>query len=242
MRTYLKNLEQYRRNRSLDARARMQVAEFGAYAAAEAMWTLNHQAKKGWRRGAIYGLKTLLIRALYERFGAVVTEHVQTQRCWGTSWGGCYDDCPKCDGTGVYRTNRLYHFEFRIGDVPFRWHQPRSLVDWPVEVAGDPVKYEERSGWLYGHVPEAELRERSDLHLAVIRAYLVGEGVDAARDLRPANSTLGEALRADAEHAWWELTYPVRSRWRQAKEWWRDRRAPAVAYAPEGWDEDDIPF
>jgi len=102
---------------------------------------LNIHARNGAERHekeAIYLLKNHLVRVLYERGYCVAASHaVQEQECWGTWNYDCGPHCPKCGGTGIYRTYELIRFTFVVNGQRFTWHQPAGLVDWPVEFTKD---------------------------------------------------------------------------------------------------------
>ncbi len=112
---------------------------------ANAMFELNRYAKHDdchpWTRRRIYNLKSPLIRCLEQRgyceSTAVHLMRVPAKECFGCDGGGMdYDtgrDCYRCGGTGEFKPAtefRFIAFQFQVGDVKYRWHQPEHLVDW----------------------------------------------------------------------------------------------------------------
>ncbi len=151
---------------------------------AYAMFRLNRTAQT-YRRGyvgkeRIYDLKNRFVRSLYARGYCVsVRPHNQNLKCHqcnGTGQDGWhdYESCDRCDGTGVFRTIKLYLFRFQIGDRVFSWHQPEQLVDWKFALTpGAPLDE-------YGPDPEKRIiplrGHRLDLCLALVYVYLCEQG------------------------------------------------------------------
>ena len=107
--------------------------------AAEAMHRLNVYARftekdeKQW----IYKLKNNFVQHLYQSGHCTgVAQKIQRMKCLGTWRHDCCPDCHKCGGTGIFREYILLEFKFRIGDNCYIWHQPRSMVNWPVKLSG----------------------------------------------------------------------------------------------------------
>ncbi len=109
--------------------------------AAEWMYRLNVFARSIGRHpiaDEIYGLKNRLVKYLYQHgYATEAVLHVKAFDCWGV-WDGmeyvCDDECPKCGGTGIYRTEKLYAFRFDVDGQRYAWHQPDRLIDYPVEL------------------------------------------------------------------------------------------------------------
>ncbi len=106
--------------------------------AAEWMYRLNVFARSIGRHPTadqIYALKNMFVKYLYRHGYAIeVVLHLQEFDCWGTWPDGCSEDCPKCGGTGIYRTEKLYGFRFDVHGKRYAWHQPGKLIDYPVEL------------------------------------------------------------------------------------------------------------
>jgi hypothetical protein len=103
----------------------------------------KHESCSSFERDAIYELKNDLIRVLYMAGYSTEcylhTSELPEQECFGcagtgtwTGWRtGDSDVCRKCNGTGVYRPSKTLQFvcfRFVVGDTPYCWHQPGSLV------------------------------------------------------------------------------------------------------------------
>jgi hypothetical protein len=128
-------------------------------ATAEALFSLNRYAKHRSctrdHRDDIYDLKNGFVRLLCEvgcvrgaRLHTTERAGLKCNRCGGA--GGYEDDefdefdqfeedegCRKCFGTGWYRpptTLEFIAFRFEVGGKRYSWHQPRELVNWPVEL------------------------------------------------------------------------------------------------------------
>jgi len=112
-------------------------------AACASMFNLNryaaHDSCSRDNRDDIYSLKNDFVRLLYQQ-GACIecVEHereLPAQYCFGcdegiTDWG---DECPRCDGTGIYRQSRTVVdvlFVFVVHGERYAWHQPERFVDW----------------------------------------------------------------------------------------------------------------
>jgi hypothetical protein len=162
---------------------------FGLLQACEAMFQINVlcRAKKNPYHDLSYELKNELIRLLYEHGYCIEAQlHHQDFPCWSCGGTGEYYrgvTCYKCDGTGVYRRIWHYAFRFQVGDRRFSWHQPKHMVDYPVETKTDTRPYHDpqlakkddldrfykRVGqaiwtvsvflWLHRRLPEVELTE-----------------------------------------------------------------------------------
>jgi hypothetical protein len=149
--------------------------------AAEALFSLNRYAKwpscpRG-ERDEIYGLKTHLVRLLYER-GLAREVKVQTDPgkgkvcfgCDGAGWDADYDGhswpCCRCDGTGWYRppTPRRYvAIRFEVGGRPYAWHQPEDRVDWPYAVTAQEGAWEPEADPKPINLPPQELSRGKEL-------------------------------------------------------------------------------
>lgn len=77
------------------------------------MARLNHSVKgrNQRRRKQVYELKRRMIRVLYQQGFA----------------------------TGVFLSQTLYEFHFRVGTQRFVWHQPMAHVDYPIHLGGSRV-------------------------------------------------------------------------------------------------------
>lgn len=120
-------------------RRAFQLSRFGSLiTAAEWMYRLNVFARSIGRHAIadqIYELKNTFVKYLYQHgYCTEVVLHLQEFDCWGVGGYGCDEDCPKCGGTGIYRTEKLYGFRFDIGGKRYAWHQPGKLIDYPVEL------------------------------------------------------------------------------------------------------------
>jgi hypothetical protein len=112
------------------------------------MYRLNRLAYRDRERSVdIYALKNKLVEILFREGRCQRAEmHLQRPRakeCWGCDGTGeGYDgECHRCDGTGVYEPKyviRLYCFYFEINGKEYAWHQPATLVTWPVIATGEP--------------------------------------------------------------------------------------------------------
>ena len=218
--------------------------------AACCMWQLNRHVRGAGRStaGQIYDLKNHLVRIFYQRgLCASASLQVQKMECWdcnGTGETGWVDSepCWKCGGTGVYRQHVLFRFVFDVGGKRYVWHQPKSLVTWPVTVAMAGLgAYEAKYAgdtWL-----DTDQRE---LYMLALREYLRLRGVPER--VLPYLIGLRDALRAE-----WRESRPAR-RLRAARDGWRKVKRNARRLAeflrtgafPEpdnpGWDESEIPF
>lgn len=114
------------------------------YHAAYGVFHLNRYARelgRCTRRAGIYRLKNTFVRWAYENGYRTECRPVkQVLECWHTrGYAEGWDDyCPKCDNTGIYRQFDLVLFGFDFPGIGrFCWHQPRALVDWPIEYTED---------------------------------------------------------------------------------------------------------
>lgn len=188
--------------------ARCWVRANGADVATYAMFHLNHLAGRGTTgRKTIYGLKTKLIRYLYEAGYCVsVSMKLQQMMCHSCAGSGEHykgGHCWKCGGSGVWREHKLYEFMFMVDGQHYIWHQPQILVDWPVVVNKDERGvYARRTGngiEMVGH-------ELKLLYLATVYEFLEIHEVD---DL-PALPSLWQAIWSDwcnshLRKHWWRL-------------------------------------
>jgi hypothetical protein len=172
--------------------------------ACDAMFTLNHYAGAlgrheavtilGMRKQAIYHLKDLLMRHLYD-VGYCTglrrdMQYLQCYSCLGTGW---YDDdveCYKCDGTGVYRTIDLYCFTFSVEGQTYLWHVPASLVFYLVQVT-DP-----EAGEFHGTRTAVSLPDVIRLRESFVTVLVYLEGVGLRHEIEYRES-LRAALRDD---------------------------------------------
>lgn len=115
------------------------ASRYGSVAeAAEWMYRLNVFSRSIGRHpitDQVYTLKNDFLRYLYQHgYCTEVTMHKQEFPCWGTWDEGCGDDCPKCGGTGIFRTEKLYAFRFTVNGMKYAWHQPAKLIDYEVQL------------------------------------------------------------------------------------------------------------
>lgn len=195
--------------------------------AAFCLFKLNQKAKNAnyERKQFLYTCKNHLLRLFYERGYCVeVTKQFQGLRCWHT-WefnNGDDDYCYKCDNTGWYRKHHLYRFVFSIGGTRYIWHQPESLVTWPVvltdETVGDYQEYHAQS--------EPFQVKVGNIYRATLYQYLLRQGVTNL----PSIIKFNDALKADyrlylsPSRKWWQL-----KNWYHTKIWrllsWAERQA-----------------
>lgn len=172
-----------------------------ALQAAQAMHTLNHHARR--RDGhTLYPIKAKLVRHFYER-GYCQAVKLQEQILYCHSdyhFHNADEDCPRCGGTGIYRTHLLYLFVFNISGQTFEWHQPVTIINWlttgQAEIAGT-----------YTDTPRGDIIESIDEQsnlVARVVMYLARHGVTV---LFP-HPSLFKSLRYDLMNA------PA-SRWRR---------------------------
>jgi hypothetical protein len=147
-------------------------------AAAEALFNLNRYAKRrscqADHRAWIYGLKTGFLRLLC-RLGLATEAKVHAvpregKPCFAYHGG---EDCERCDGTGWYvlpGPQEFIAFRFEVGGTPFAWHQPRELVDWPVELRDDAEPWEPEGGAKPVALPAREFAAAKDLLQFVLDA------------------------------------------------------------------------
>lgn len=152
--------------------------------AAYAMFHLNHVAASGRSRHMIYSLKSLFIRHLYEAgYCTAVSVQKQTQPCWSCNGTGEYsgygtmltvEPCWKCDGTGVYREHILYRFVFDVDGRTYVWHQPKVMVNWPVQITE--LGLSEFTGGARFSRPVPDI-EAGELYLVTLLTYLKQQGI-----------------------------------------------------------------
>lgn len=182
--------------------------------AAHCMFHLNRLARNGGGdRPVIYALKNEVVRHLYlAGYCYHVSEQYQHFKCWscegtGEYWTGA--DCLRCDGTGIYRSHHLYQFHFRIRGRRYNWHQPLSLVDWPIVLTQETLgEYEKRQG--------VEIKLSWDLealYLMTVYWFLRDQGVPAEE--LPCLLTLRKAIYQDLKRFWLAT---VKRKWRELKE------------------------
>jgi hypothetical protein len=151
-----------------------------------------------------------------------LTQQRQGLVCWHTRDynEGWEDYCEKCDNTGWYRLHNLYRFVFEIGGRRYVWHQPESLVTWPVTVTDPDVgEYKE-----YISEPTGFTTTLGNLYRATLYQYLLGQGI--SRNELPPVSTLKSALR---DEWYWNISWPI-SRWWYELRWWVKERPEWLAY------------
>lgn len=194
-----RHLREYFRARTFFQSAADQVRLHGLSVVLPSMRQLNrHAALRGVGTRHIYQLKNHLIRHLYETGRCVrLTQERQEMRCrgcFGTGDNGYGDGwCPRCDGTGVYKTHTLYHFRFEYQSLLYDWHQPAALVDWPVTLTDDTI------GEYHAWAPSAsELPPTQQTGLsAIVYTYLRQIGIPA--DSLPAVPTFTGAIRRELD-------------------------------------------
>lgn len=152
--------------------------------AAHCMFHLNRYARTGRETDTIYQLKNHLVRIFHQAgYCRSVRLHQQTLECWGCYGSGVYREsgdyeeiCYKCGGTGIYRQHVLYAFHFSIAGRHYAWHQPQSLVTWPVRPDFAPIaEYQSpRDRYSAGLLPRPLLH----LYAVTVAEYLVLCGVD----------------------------------------------------------------
>lgn len=118
-------------------RTRYPTAEDALLAACESMHRLNRLASGlqsyDTQRVEIYKLKNAFVRRMHESgYCARVERHIDEKPCWGLPYDTTHRSC--CGGTGIYSTQRYYCFYFYVAGREYSWHQPESLVTWPVEL------------------------------------------------------------------------------------------------------------
>jgi hypothetical protein len=197
--------------------------------AAHCLFYLNRIARRSSnqaRKHFIYTCKNHLLRLFYERGYCVdLTQQRQGLRCWHTrDYNEGYEDyCEKCDNTGWYRLHNLYRFVFVVGGHRYVWHQPESLVTWPVTLTEAEVsEYKE-----YISEPTGFTTVLGDLYRAVLYQHLLSQGVPRS-DLPPV-LTLRGALRDEwywnvqyrfsPRRNWSELRYWAKRKWERFAVW-----------------------
>lgn len=217
--------------------------------AADAMWHLNHVARRKCNGARyIYALKNLLVQHLYESgFCVAVDRQRQYARCWncggsGEHWTGGM--CFKCDGTGIYRTHILYRFVFVVAGRRYVWHQPAALVKFALWfTSSDWGEYKAESG-RGGQELEPEIVE---LYYVTLREYLRQRGrlENLYTDLRP---RLGKCIRDDwrawlRTQKWYHQWCTYRRRVGALVDWIQRYLNTGQADVPVGFvEESEIPF
>ncbi len=226
--------------------------------AARCMFQLNHYARhRAGQKSYFYALKNQLVQHFYQSgFCESVTQQVQTLPCWSCNGTGVDewndgDECWKCHGTGIYRRHHLYRFVFRINGISYVWHQPDSLVTWPVELtSNEQGEYHENDA--PGMVKDSITTELIELYYAT--AYLHLQRLGYPKPVPSAAVGFRDSLCSDWYHLFWgrEWRYKLRRQWRDAI-WWlhqiRNATRPGTLRAqlprdvPPGFiEEQDIPF
>lgn len=223
----------------------------------DAMFHLNHEVKgypsRSRYAAAVYALKNELIKWLYENGYCVhVTKERQTFECWdcgGTGSDGWhdYDQCLKCDGTGIYREHVLYRFVFEYNGRRYIWHQPSGLVTWSVELSNDEIRpFQEPKSAASKSIGNTYY----NYYTGVVHAFLRMNGVPKNR--LPTSYTLRMAIRDEWEET--HLSYSIRRLRRRVQyfKWAMDERVHNLkrlwTYVSTGElpvreaDYDDIPF
>ena len=170
--------------------ARLHVQSKGLAVAANCLYALNRYALHAAERHKrlVYRLKNIFIEHLYTggstRWVKVHPVHLQAQilKCHSCEGGihcgyrGRPERCYRCKGTGIYRTVRLYCFQFTItgrdGRVAtYTWHQPAALVRFAVLAMPDPIPWENKQ-------PRSMMRELDFVYgYEVLRRYLAERGL-----------------------------------------------------------------
>jgi hypothetical protein len=207
------------------------------------MFHLNRQARYGGQhKYLIYRMKNHLVRLLYEQgFCAQTTLQIQRMKCWNCDGTGedewhDHEPCWKCDGTGVFRQHYLYRFVFDILGRRYVWHQPKSLVAWPVtvEMAG-PSEYRSGGGgeWLDEDIQE--------LYMMVVWEYLRQHSV-SEKDIEFQFPTLRSSLRADWLNS--RLRRRLHRRWSKIQGQWRNVKRLWIFAQTGDWpdESEEIPF
>lgn len=219
--------------------------------AAYTMFHLNRIAQNGHSKHFIYDLKSRFVQWLYEAgYCESVSLQKQTMTCWGCGGSGEAffgdEDCHKCGGTGIYRQHLLYRFVFNIDGRTYVWHQPRSSVQYSVQITELGLsEYGDRQRF-YG----ALNREVSELYMTVMVEFLRTKGggmVNLSHHV-----ALRYAIRGTLRSGWIDITWGWR-RWRlnlsysRPARWWRNMRrlfhfiqTGEMGASPSV--EDDIPF
>jgi len=120
-------------------RAKRWVNSQGVKAAAHAMFWLNRVATRmKYAQDRIFALKALFVQYLYENdFCNDVVTAIRIHDCYGVRGYSCEDgSCPKCAGTGIYRTDRFWLFTFDVLGRRYVWMQPQRLVRFHVATTG----------------------------------------------------------------------------------------------------------
>lgn len=240
-------------------------------AAAAAMYHLNRWAyhRHCPESAVIYSLKTRFVHLLYD-LGMCTDVSIKEQHlpCWGDYYEppcvfpdhpkGCHCSCPRCGGTGVYRTYQLFRFVFRVGTRHYVWHQPGQFVTWPVELTEpdvgeykgrgpDPLPEEEPIypamhlvSWVLGVPPDQWPLDPDDQRR--IREVVYG----TLRPLRRLVMLENQVMNACWSNGplwtlrcyWWKWQLK-RQIWRLK---WRRVRRTIGRESRLMWDDDEIPF
>lgn len=111
--------------------------------AAKALFNLNRYAKhetcSALHRELINALKNQFVHHLWQVGYCTEAIHIRSMtienecyRCEGEGvlWSG--NSCPKCNGTGIYRTQTRSYWAFRfvVDGCGYAWHQPEHLAGW----------------------------------------------------------------------------------------------------------------
>jgi hypothetical protein len=146
MQTIKNDLQQYFKQQQYRWQGHRWLQANGVALAARLMFQLNQYAGSTQRHEAkdyVYRLKNCFIHWLYQNgYCQEVRQQIQTLRCnsciKGIYYGcGTEEECWHCGGTGIYRETILYQFRFGIGGQVYIWHQPSSLVWWPVTLKNE---------------------------------------------------------------------------------------------------------
>jgi len=224
------------------AEARAWVNHNGLPLVADCIYRLNRFAPDAYPyRSAIYQLKNRFVRQLYLlglcQSASLQRQHMVCWSCGGTGEFNDWDECRKCDGTGVYATHTLYKFVFNINGHRYSWHQPERLVDWPVALT-TPDKGE----YLADPKPITLDREQASLYMAAIYVWLRSQGIPA-REL-PAIPSLRSAIRQELFNStpyqrWLSYRNRIARRLRRIQ---FALISINVIDGPAPLDEDEIPF
>lgn len=222
--------------------------------ATRCMFYLNRHAQKTQHNKAlkqkIYSLKSRLIKKLYQEGYAVkVSTQRQVLRCWHT-WeynSGEENHCDRCFDTGIYRDHLLYNFVFRVGGRHYSWHQPESLVDFPVEITeeseGEYVRGEGEPNTLtttalatylfavsiFLEIP-IERKGFTDALMGELRCdHCNGAGFVTGRHWRDCYKCYGQGSR-------WKIVNGIKYKWANRSKWFVKEKVS------DGISEDEIPF
>lgn len=132
--------------------------------ACAAMFSLNRAAKHpGYRvdRLVIYGLKDGLIELLHGTPGFCVGcfRHLVRYPCWSCDGAGC----GRCGGNGVHHILGFICFQFVVRGQAYCWHQPESLVRFPVRFTEEAKYWDGGAGEKPVGMRRAKFAEAKDL-------------------------------------------------------------------------------